>query len=98
MAGDRLLASRRSCDRRERPQHKWGKEAMNILIVEDEPEIAQLIQVSLEKESFSCSTCRDGINALRIVQEQQPDLIILDLMLPGLYQFNVKPHRKVLLK
>jgi len=57
---------------------------MDILIVEDEPEIAQLIELTLEKEGFSCSTCRDGIDTLRVVQAQQPDLIILDLMLPGL--------------
>ncbi len=57
---------------------------MDILIVEDEPEIARLIQLSLEKEGFVCHISRDGLNALRIVQEQQPDLIILDLMLPGL--------------
>jgi two-component system OmpR family response regulator len=57
---------------------------MEILIVEDEAEITQLIQLYLEKEGFSCRTCRDGITALQIFQEQQPDLIILDLMLPGM--------------
>lgn len=57
---------------------------MDILIVEDEPEIARLIQLSLEKEGFSCLLCRDGLSALRVFQEQQPDLIILDLMIPGL--------------
>ncbi|MDZ8049925.1 MAG: response regulator [Aulosira sp. ZfuVER01] len=57
---------------------------MDILIVEDEPEIAQLIQLSLEKEGFICRISRDGINALRMFQEQPPDLIILDLMIPGL--------------
>lgn len=57
---------------------------MDILIVEDELEIAQLIQLSLEKEGFSCRISRDGINALRMFQEQPPDLIILDLMIPGL--------------
>ncbi|MBD1821158.1 response regulator transcription factor [Cyanobacteria bacterium FACHB-DQ100] len=57
---------------------------MEILIVEDEAEIAQLIQLYLEKEGFSCRTCRDGISALQIFQEQKPDLIILDLMIPGL--------------
>lgn len=57
---------------------------MDILIVEDEPEILRLIQLSLEKEGFACYSCRDGIQALRIFQEQQPDLIILDLMIPGL--------------
>ncbi|ARV59252.1 DNA-binding response regulator [Nostocales cyanobacterium HT-58-2] len=57
---------------------------MDILIVEDKPEIAQLIQLSLEKEGFSCRTSSDGFNALRMFQEQSPDLVILDLMIPGL--------------
>lgn len=57
---------------------------MDILIVEDEAEIAQLIQLYLEKEGFSCRICRDGLNALQVFQEQKPDLIILDLMIPGL--------------
>ena len=57
---------------------------MEILIVEDEAEIAQLIQLYLEKEGFSCRSCRDGITALQVFQEQKPDLVILDLMIPGL--------------
>lgn len=57
---------------------------MEILIVEDEPEIAQLIQLSLEKEGFSWQRSHDGLSALRVFQEQQPDLIVLDLMVPGL--------------
>lgn len=57
---------------------------MNILIVEDEAEIAQLIQLYLEKEGFTCRVCRDGLTAIQIFQEQQPDLIVLDLMIPGL--------------
>ena len=57
---------------------------MDILIVEDEPEIAKLIQMALEAEGFSCHQCRDGIMALQLFQQQQPDLIILDLMIPGL--------------
>jgi two-component system OmpR family response regulator len=57
---------------------------MEILIVEDEAEIAQLIQLYLEKEGFTCRTCRDGMTALQMFQEYKPDLIILDLMIPGL--------------
>ncbi len=57
---------------------------MDILIVEDEPEIAKLIQLSLEKEGFSCTSCQDGLRALQVFQAKSPDLIILDLMLPGL--------------
>ncbi|GAB4469016.1 MAG: response regulator transcription factor [Elainellaceae cyanobacterium] len=57
---------------------------MDILIVEDEAEIAQLIQLYLGKEGFSCRICSDGQTAIRVFQELQPDLIILDLMLPEL--------------
>lgn len=57
---------------------------MEILIVEDEAEIAQLIQLYMEKEGFSCRVCRDGNQALQVFQEHKPDLIILDLMIPGL--------------
>ncbi|HLO51863.1 MAG TPA: response regulator transcription factor [Kamptonema sp.] len=57
---------------------------MDILIVEDESEIARLIQQTLEAEGFTCRICRDGLTALQVFQEQQPDLILLDLMLPGL--------------
>lgn len=57
---------------------------MEILIVEDESEIARLIEQTLERESFTCRVARDGLQALELFSQQNPDLIILDLMLPGL--------------
>ncbi|NJM96070.1 MAG: response regulator transcription factor [Phormidesmis sp. RL_2_1] len=57
---------------------------MNILIVEDEAEIAELIKLYLSKEGFNCHICRDGSTALEQFEVVQPDLMILDLMLPGL--------------
>ena len=57
---------------------------MDILIVEDEAEIAELIQLYLSKEGFNCHLCRDGNTALERYESIQPDLIVLDLMLPGL--------------
>ena len=57
---------------------------MEILIVEDEPEIAQLIEQTLTQESFSCRIANNGLAALDIFPQQQPDVVILDLMLPGL--------------
>ena len=57
---------------------------MEILIVEDEPEIAQLIQQTLIRESFKCCVASDGLTALELFKQQQPDVVILDLMLPGL--------------
>lgn len=60
-----------------------------ILIVDDEPEIARVIKLTLEREGFVCSDCRDGLTALQLFQQYQPDLIILDLMLPGLNGLEV---------
>lgn len=57
---------------------------MDILIVEDEPEIAQLLKLFLEREGFDCRVCGDGLTALAAVQQQPPDLIVLDWMVPGL--------------
>jgi two-component system OmpR family response regulator len=57
---------------------------MEILIVEDEREIAEIIQECLEAEGFSCRVCHDGQSALRLFAQQQPDLIILDIRLPGI--------------
>ncbi|GBE93810.1 response regulator transcription factor [Nostoc cycadae] len=57
---------------------------MEILIVEDKFEISRLIQFSLEDAGFSCHSCGDGLQAFQIIQEHQPNLIILDLMIPSL--------------
>lgn len=57
---------------------------MKILIVEDEMEIAKIIQTTLERESFECVVAYDGLTGLDLFQQQEPDLIILDIMLPKL--------------
>lgn len=53
-----------------------------ILIVEDEPDILQLVKLYLEKEGFRTTTAVNGAQALKKVKEDRPDLIVLDLMLP----------------
>ncbi len=60
-----------------------------ILIVEDDPDIVKLLRYNLEKENFSVRSVRSGEEALKIVKEETPDLIILDLMLPGMDGFEV---------
>lgn len=57
---------------------------MNVLIVEDEVDIAELIQLYLTNESFTTEICTSGTDALERFSIFQPDLIILDLMIPGL--------------
>jgi phosphate regulon transcriptional regulator PhoB len=58
--------------------------ANKILIVEDEPDIAELIFYNLRKEGFNAVTALDGEQALARINREDFDLIILDLMLPGI--------------
>jgi len=60
-----------------------------ILIIEDEKPISEIISFNLEQEGFKVSTAFDGEEALKKVYQFQPDLIILDLMLPKLDGFQV---------
>ncbi|MFH1086652.1 MAG: response regulator transcription factor [Chloroflexota bacterium] len=55
-----------------------------ILVVDDEPQIVRVLQGYLEKAGFAVLTAYDGRDALRIARQEHPDLLILDLMLPGL--------------
>ncbi len=54
-----------------------------ILVVDDEESLVRLISYNLNKEGFVTLPAYDGDQALRLVKEENPDLIILDLMLPG---------------
>ena len=55
-----------------------------ILIVEDEVDIADLVKYHLEREGLAARTVSDGKHALELIVRDHPDLIILDLMLPGM--------------
>ena len=57
---------------------------MEILIVEDDRQIAEIIQECLEAEGFICRICHDGHTAMEMFSIQQPDLVVLDLRLPGI--------------
>src|SRR5215467_1860313 len=61
----------------------------NILIIEDEPTLALLLQERLEKEGYSVATCRDGEEGLAQALRGGFDLLILDIRLPGKNGFEV---------
>lgn len=58
--------------------------ATDILIVEDEADILELVRYMLEKEGYAVRTAGSGEDAFRLVKQQLPDLMLLDLMLPGM--------------
>jgi phosphate regulon transcriptional regulator PhoB len=60
-----------------------------ILIVDDEKDIVDLISYNLEKEGFTIIKAYDGEKALDLIQKDSPDLVVLDLMLPGIRGLDV---------
>lgn len=60
-----------------------------ICIVEDEPDIANLVARTLRKEQFAVSVYHDGESFLRSLDDELPDLVVLDLMLPGIDGLDV---------
>ncbi len=60
-----------------------------ILIVEDDRNIASLVQTYLERAGFDTLVARDGLKGLELARQRQPQFVILDLMLPGLDGWEV---------
>ena len=60
-----------------------------ILIVEDDKNIADLLRLYLEKEEIACHVAGDGLAGLEKFQQVQPDLVLLDIMLPGMDGWSV---------
>lgn len=67
----------------------FGKPMKKLLIVDDEPDIAASIQYVLTQEGFLTLLAHDGVKAIQLVEAEKPDLIILDLMMPGLDGYEV---------
>jgi DNA-binding response OmpR family regulator len=60
-----------------------------ILLVEDEPTLVETLSYSLHRQGYEVSTATDGRKALELARQGLPDLIVLDVMLPGLDGFEV---------
>jgi len=63
-------------------------EKIKVLIVEDDRFLSELIATKLEKEGFAITLAGDGEVALEKMKEQIPDIILLDIMLPGIDGFE----------
>ena len=62
---------------------------VTILVVDDEPNIVELLTVSLKFQGFNVHTANSGTEALRIAREINPDAYILDVMMPGMDGFEL---------
>src|SRR6266702_1657653 len=71
---------------RAEPETRTGH---RVLVVDDEPDITALVAYHLAKEGYRVTTAANGTDALRSAREERPDLVVLDLMLPGLSGYDV---------
>jgi two-component system alkaline phosphatase synthesis response regulator PhoP len=60
-----------------------GMSAKRVLIVDDESSLRALVRVNLEVDGLEVSEAVDGIEAMKMLKESMPDLILLDIMMPG---------------
>jgi len=60
-----------------------------ILLVEDEPTLSETLRYNLEREGYTVLAAGDGVRGLELARREQPDLLILDIMLPRLDGFSV---------
>jgi DNA-binding response OmpR family regulator len=63
--------------------------AKRILIVEDDPSVLRATSYILEKEGYDVITAQNGLEGLKKAREDNPDLLILDVMLPGIDGFEI---------
>lgn len=55
-----------------------------ILIIDDEPELLKSLTITFEASGYEVQTAPDGLNGIERLREDRPDLVILDIMMPGL--------------
>lgn len=56
----------------------------NILLIEDDTSIANYIRFRLKKKGYGVEHCDNGVDGLEAIKDQNPDLVIMDMMMPGL--------------
>ena len=57
---------------------------IKILVVDDDPDIIEIISYNLKKENYKVFYCYNGTDSIKIAEKEKPDLIILDVMMPGM--------------
>jgi twitching motility two-component system response regulator PilG len=60
-----------------------------VLVVDDSPTVRKIVQLTLQRERIRVVTAGDGLSALAAVADEQPDLILLDIMLPRMDGYNI---------
>jgi DNA-binding response OmpR family regulator len=68
---------------------RWEDRIISVVVVEDDPAMRMLVQFNLEAENFHVTLAETGSEGLETVAAEQPDLVLLDVMLPDMGGFDV---------
>lgn len=60
-----------------------------VLVVDDSPTVRKIVQLTLQREKIRVITANDGLSALAAVADEEPDLILLDIILPRMDGYNI---------
>lgn len=92
--GQQIQKTIRKQNNKEEINNKERINMVDIMIVEDEKPISKLIALSLKKAGYHCECAYDGLEALDMLDQHYPDLILLDIMLPGADGFEILEYVK----
>jgi len=81
---------------RPKTQDPGPKTNKKILIIDDEPQLVESIAVRLKASGYAVSTAPDGVSGINKFKEAEPDLVILDIMMPGLSGLDILRELKQL--
>lgn len=73
-----------------------SKSRPRLLVVDDDPDITSTFQAILRSEGYDVATASDGAEALALVRRESFDLILLDLLLPGMNGWRILEHLRAL--
>ena len=76
--------------------NRMKENSTKVLVVDDEPNIVELLTVSLKFQGFEVATATSGLQALEVAPEFKPDAFILDVMMPGMDGFELLPKLRSL--
>lgn len=71
------------------PSAQQESSGVKILIVEDDPFLSSIASVRLKQEGYNVSVATDGAQALSLIEKEIPDLVLLDIVMPGINGFDV---------
>jgi len=63
--------------------NEQSRHKQHVLVVDDDASLAEMLQIVLRQEGFSSAWCNNGARAVSMFRQEHPDLVLLDLMLPG---------------